>query len=183
MESQCDCIVIPLFDRLRPKNELTLRGSKRYKKAGGRSRPPVLKVRSGFGLAVNEAISASGERRSPTCAVIRRRFPAGASPARRPLQPEATGAGMEATKCLKPPDSGHEVGDCASVQAATRVNAEQTSKRSMCRPTRKWNRGRLTRMGDFTSDECAHLLHRGSGGSMYTRKAHATRETPTRDQG
>src|SRR5271167_967460 len=56
---------------------------------------------------------------------------------------------MEATKCLKPSDSGHEIGDRASVQAATRVNAEQTSKRSMCRPTRKWNRGRLTRMGDF----------------------------------
>ena len=35
------------------------------------------------------------------------------------LQPEATGAGMEVTKCLKPPDSGHEVGDRASVQAAT----------------------------------------------------------------
>jgi len=31
------------------------------------------------------------------------------------------------TKCLKPPDSGHEFGDRASVQAATRVNAEQTS--------------------------------------------------------
>ena len=31
------------------------------------------------------------------------------------------------TKCLKPPDSSHEFGDCASVQAATRVNAEQTS--------------------------------------------------------
>src|SRR6516162_7582854 len=76
-------------------------------------------------------------------------YPAGASPARRPLQPEATGAGMEVTKCLKPPDSGHEIGDRASVQAATRVNAEQSSKRSMCRPTRKWNRGRLTRMGDF----------------------------------
>ena len=43
------------------------------------------------------------------------------------LQPEATGAGMEVTKCLKPPDSGHELGDCASVQAATRVNVEQTS--------------------------------------------------------
>src|SRR5271169_2940213 len=56
---------------------------------------------------------------------------------------------MEVTKCLKPPDSGHEFGDRASVQAATRVNAEQTSKRSMCRPTRQWNRGRLTRMGDF----------------------------------
>jgi len=51
------------------------------------------------------------------------------------LQPEATGAGMEVTKCLKPSDSGHQ-GDCASVQAATRVNAEQTSKRTMCRPTR-----------------------------------------------
>ena len=34
---------------------------------------------------------------------------------------------MEVAKCLKPPDSGHEFGDCASVQAATRVNAEQTS--------------------------------------------------------
>ena len=40
------------------------------------------------------------------CAVKRRRFPVGASPTRRPLQPEATGAGMEATKCLKPSDSG-----------------------------------------------------------------------------
>ena len=57
----------------------------------------------------------------------------GARPTRRTLQPEATGAGMEVTKCLKPPDSGHEFGDCASVQAATRVNAEQTSKRTMCR--------------------------------------------------
>ena len=34
---------------------------------------------------------------------------------------------MEATKCLKPSDSGHESGDRASVQAATRVNAEQAS--------------------------------------------------------
>src|SRR5271163_3385026 len=62
-----------------------------------------------------------------TCAVTRRRFPVGARPTRQPLQPEATGAGMEETKCLKPPDSGHEFGDRASVQAATRVNAEQTS--------------------------------------------------------
>jgi hypothetical protein len=36
-----------------------------------------------------------------TCAVQRRRFPAGASPARQPLQPEATGAVMEVTKWLK----------------------------------------------------------------------------------
>jgi hypothetical protein len=40
------------------------------------------------------------------------------------LQPEATGAGMEETKCLKPSDSGSRIGDRASVQAATRVNAE-----------------------------------------------------------
>src|SRR6516225_11412611 len=48
-------------------------------------------------------------------------------PTRRPLQPEAAGAGMEATKCLKPSDNGHDCGDRASVQAATRVNAEQSS--------------------------------------------------------
>jgi Carbohydrate esterase, sialic acid-specific acetylesterase len=77
-----------------------------------------------------------GEGPESTCAVTRRRFPVGARPTRRPLPPEATGAGMEETKCLKPPDSGHEFGERASVQAATRVNAEQTSKRAMCRPTR-----------------------------------------------
>jgi len=61
-----------------------------------------------------------GEGPVSTCAVIRRRFfqwvqgPPGDS-----LQPEATGAGMKVTKCLKPPDSGHEIGDRASVQAAT----------------------------------------------------------------
>src|SRR6266853_1661259 len=69
-----------------------------------------------------------------------------------------------------------------SVRAATRVNAEQASKRTMCRPTRQPFRGRLIRLGEM-SEEYAQLLHRGSGGSMYTRKAHATRETPTRDQG
>ena len=64
------------------------------------------------------------------------------------LQPEATGAVMEVTKWLKP--SGKRVtkyGDSASVQAVTRVNAEQASKRSMRRPTRLPYRGRLTRLG------------------------------------
>jgi hypothetical protein len=103
-------------------------------------------------------------------------------PPGQPLPPEATGAGMEATKCLKPSDSCHEFGDGASVRAATRVNAEQTSKRSMCRPTRKWIRGRLIRLGE-KSEEGAQPLHRGSGGSTYTRKAHATREAPERGQG
>jgi hypothetical protein len=52
----------------------------------------------------------------------------------------------------------------------------------MCRPTRQPFRGRLIRLGEM-SEEYAQPLHRGSGGSMYTRKAHATREAPTRDQG
>ena len=89
---------------------------------------------------------------------------------------------MEVTKWLKPSDSGSRIGDRASVQAATRVNAEQASKRSMCRPTRQPYRGRLIRVGDM-SEDYAHPLHRGSGGSMYTRKAHATREAPRRGQG
>ena len=76
---------------------------------------------------------------------------------------------MEETKCLKPSGNGHDFGDRASVQAATRVNAEQTSKRTMCRPIRTWNRGRLTRLGE-TSEDDAQPLHRGSGGSMYTKE-------------
>ncbi len=89
---------------------------------------------------------------------------------------------MEETKWLKPSDSGSRIGDRASVQAATRVNAEQASKRTMCRPTRQPFRGRLIRRGEM-SEEDAQPLHRGSGGGMYTRKAHATREALMRDQG
>jgi hypothetical protein len=84
---------------------------------------------------------------------------------------------MEVTKWPKPSDSGSRIGDRASVQAATRVNAEQASKRTMCRPTRRLFRGRLIWPGEMSEDD-AWLLHRGSGGSMYTRKAHATREAP-----
>src|ERR1700719_2377491 len=59
------------------------------------------------------------------CAVRRRRFPVGVSPTRQPLQREATGAVMEVTKWLKPSVSVSRIGDSASVQAVTRVNAEQ----------------------------------------------------------
>ena len=69
------------------------------------------------------------------CAVERRRFPVGVSPTRQMLQPEATGAVMEVTKWLKPSDSVPRIGGSASVQAATQVNAEQTSKRLSCGPT------------------------------------------------
>jgi hypothetical protein len=84
------------------------------------------------------------------CAVQRRRFPVGASPTRQPLQPEAIGAVMEVTKWLKPSISVSRIGDSASVQAATRVNAEQSSKRTMRRSTRQPYRGRLIRLDDMS---------------------------------
>src|SRR5882672_2398159 len=111
------------------------------------------------------------------CAVQRRRFPVGESPTRQSLQPEAIGAVMEVTKWLKPSISVSRIGDSASVQAATRVNAEQAPKRTMCRPTRLPYRGRLKWL-DELSEDYVQLLHRGIGGGMYTRKAHATREAP-----
>jgi len=99
------------------------------------------------------------------CAVQRRRFPVGASPTRQSLQPEAIGAVMEVTKWLKPSISVSRIGDSASVQAATRVNAEQASKRTMCGPTRLPYRGRLKWRGEL-SEDYAPLLHRGIGGGM-----------------
>src|SRR5271168_2877615 len=93
-----------------------------------------------------------GELQRPlrVCAVTRRRFPVGASPTRQPLQPEAIGAVMEATKWLKPSISVSRIGGSASVQAATRVNAEQASKRTMRRPTRQPFRGRLLRLDEMS---------------------------------
>ena len=51
----------------------------------------------------------------------------------------------------------------------------------MCRPTRLQLRGRLIRLGEMSEDD-AQSLHRGTGGSTYTRKARATREAPERGQ-
>jgi len=89
-------------------------------------------------------------RPSVACAVTRRRFPVGASPTRQTLQPEAIGAVMEVTKWLKPSISVSRIGDSASVQAATRVNAEQSSKRTMRRSTRQPYRGRLIRLDEMS---------------------------------
>jgi hypothetical protein len=105
----------------------------------------------------------------------------GANPTRQPLQPEAIGAVMEVTKWLKPSISVSRIGDSASVQAVTRVNAEQVSKRTMRRSTRQPFRGRLIRL-DEMSEGYVQTLRRGSGGGMYTRKAYATREAPWRGQ-
>jgi CheY-like chemotaxis protein len=76
-------------------------------------------------------------------------FPVGASPTRQVFQQEATGATVEVTKRLKAFGKRiSRIGDSASVQAATRVNAERASKRTMRGPTRKPYRGRLIRLGD-----------------------------------
>src|SRR6202045_3669561 len=66
------------------------------------------------------------------------------------LQPEATGAATEVTNWLKPSECVSRLGDSASVQAVTRVNAEQASKRTMRRPTRLPYRGRLIRLGEVS---------------------------------
>jgi len=68
---------------------------------------------------------------------------------------------MEVTKWLKPSISVSRIGDSASVQAATRVNAEQASKRTMCRPTRRPYRGRLNswaRRAKSTPSCCTGVL-------------------------
>ena len=66
---------------------------------------------------------------------------------------------MEVTKWLKPSISVSRIGDSASVQAVTRVNAEQSSKRTMRRPTRQPFRGRLVPLGE-QSEEYAQRLCR-----------------------
>jgi len=68
----------------------------------------------------------------------------GANPIRQPLQPEAIGA------WLKPSIGVSQTGDSASVQAATRVNAEQSSKSTMRRSTRQPYRGRLIRLDEMS---------------------------------
>jgi len=89
---------------------------------------------------------------------------------------------VEVTKRLKPSvKRATKYGGSASVQAVTQVNAEQASKRTMCRPTRLPYRGRLKWLGEL-SEEYAQLLHRGIGGGMYARKAYVTREAPRRGQ-
>src|SRR5216683_1584917 len=60
---------------------------------------------------------------------------------------------MEVTKWLKPSISVSRIGDSASVQAATRVNVEQASKRTMCGPTRLPYRGRLKWLGELSDDQ------------------------------
>jgi hypothetical protein len=86
---------------------------------------------------------------------------------------------MEVTKWLKPSISVSRIGDSASVQAVTRVNAEQSLEKDNAQadPTTLSGYGWVRQ-----SEEYAQPLRRGSGVSMYTRKAYATREAPWRGQ-
>src|SRR5437016_1002256 len=60
-----------------------------------------------------------------------------------------------------------------------RRSPHSISKRTMRRPTRRPFRGRLIRLGERANQD-TQPLRRGSGDSMYTRKAYATREAPRR---
>ena len=78
--------------------------------ATGCANPPSQPVQPGAtGEASRRLPSTGGSPQRPldVCAVRRRRFPVGASPTRRPLQPEATGAVMEVTKWLAFGVAGH----------------------------------------------------------------------------
>jgi hypothetical protein len=81
--------------------------------------------------------------------VKRRRFPVGESPTRRnaPAGSNRSNCGGNETVEASGDQRVTKYGDVASVQAVTRVNAEQASKRTMRGPTRSSFRGRLTWLG------------------------------------
>ena len=93
---------------------------------------------------------------------------------------------MEVTKWLKPSISVSRIGDSASVQAATRVNVEQASKRKMCRPTRLPYRGRLKRLVELSEStaSCYTGVDKESVRNTGSPKARSamTSRTPARDR-
>jgi hypothetical protein len=100
---------------------------------------------------------------------------------RQTLEPEATGAAMEVTKWLKPSVRVSRIyGDGASVQAVTRVNAEQTSKRTLRRPTRQPYRGRLLRLG---VSECSPAAAPGQWRQHVHKESARNTGSPRRSQG
>jgi len=108
-------------------------------------------------------------------------FPVGESPTRRRLQPEATGATVEVTKRLKPSvkrATNWWQRECAGRNASERrASLEKVDARAD--PTA------ISGKADTTGEESRRGTQspcRGSGDSMYTREAHATREAPRRAQ-
>ena len=76
---------------------------------------------------------------------------------------------MEVTKWLKPSISVR-IDDSASVQAATRVIAEQVSKGSMCRPTRVGER--LIRLNNGMVRPCSSPTSKRSWQGRQRQGAH-----------
>ena len=126
--------------------------------AGG-SREELSRAR--FVNAVN--VRRLGECPLRRCAVERRRFSVGESPTRRDAPAGSNRSNCGGNEAVEA--SGDQrvtkYGDVASVQAVTRVNAEQASKRTMRGPTRPSNRGRLTWVGEQEQKRGSHLPRRG----------------------
>src|SRR5260370_4251818 len=83
------------------------------------------------------------------------------------IAPAGSNRSMEGTKWLKPSISLSRIGDSASVQAATRANAEQSSKRTMRRSTRQPYRGRLIRL-----DEMSEAIRSDAAPGKWRRHVH-----------
>ena len=89
---------------------------------------------------------------------------------------------MEETKCLKPSVKRATTWwqrECAGRNASERRASLEKDDVQADPATLP---GKADTAGEM-SEEDAQPLHRGSGGSMSTRKARATREAPMRDQG
>jgi hypothetical protein len=121
---------------------MTLTENSPAKRIGPGIRRKTMRQRRKRGHSTFSLLSAPGADFSKDekveCPVRRERCrsSAGASPAwQLSLQPVAIGEAAEATKSSKPPMVRVTHGDPASVQAATRVNAEQASKILTREPT------------------------------------------------
>ena len=85
---------------------------------------------------------------------------------------------MEATKLPKPPMERVALGNSASRQAVTRVNAEQASKRTMWEPTRQWDgEGRCRKL---CKERLGLRSHRGNGDGMSAQGNVEQHEKPQR---
>src|SRR6267378_4965824 len=112
-------------------------------------KPSILRgrrVRKGEQLASDAAT----ECPKWVCAVQRRRFQWVQAPPGNRSSRKQSEQSWRFTKWLKPSISVSQIGDSASVQAATRVNAEQSSKRTMRRSTRQPYRRRLIRLDEMS---------------------------------
>jgi len=96
------------------------------------------------------------------------------------LHPVAIRAVVEVTKLLEPLVQRVALGDVASLQAVTRVNAVQASKKLMQELTRR-NIGESGNQWERTSEQ-AHWSCRGSGDGMPTQGTSRNTGSPSGDR-